>query len=242
MIRPGEPRSGLSPVVVLAALALAAALALPARGRGDELVAEAAFLADTLPPGGRDLSLSMTSSAASPALAPRAQLAMALGPRLGFTTDAGVHRMGERLALDAPCASLKVLARAPRPGRTGISLSLDLLGSAHSVDEVEAGAGVGAVRALGPVTLRAAAWGASGVTAWSPHLHGGLSAALAFGRGVRVVGEAVADLARAGEALAAGPTVKVALGERAALAAGALVGIGPAADRATFFVQLSRSL
>jgi hypothetical protein len=242
MTRPDEPRSGLSPLVVLAALALAAAFALPAPARGGELVAEAAFLADTLPPGGRDLALSMTSSAASPELAPRAQLAIALGPRLGFTTDAGVHRFGERLALDTPCASLKLLARAPGEGRTGLSVSLDLLGSAHSLEQVETGAGVGAVRGVGPVTLRAALWGASGVTAWSPHLHGGLSAAVALGARVRVVAEAVSELARSDQTVSAGPTVKVALGDRSALAAGALVGLTPAAERATFFVQLSRSL
>lgn len=241
MIRPDEPRSGLSPVVVLAALALAAALALPARARG-ELVAEAAFLADTLPPGGRDLALSMASSATAPVLAPRAQLAMALGPRLGFTTDLGVHRFDERLALDTPCASVKYLARVPGEGRTGLSVSLDLFGSAHSLEQVETGAGLGAVRATGPVTLRAALWGASGVTAWSPHLHGGLSAALAVGSRVRLVAEAVTELKRTDQAFAVGPTVKIALGDRASLAAGGLVGLTSAAEPATFFVQLSRGI
>lgn len=242
MTRPDGPRPGLSPIVALAALALAAAFLLPARARGGELVAEAAFLADTIPPGGRDLALSMTSSAASPELAPRAQLAAALGPRLGFTAEVGVHRADERLALDTPSASLKLLARAPGTGRTGISFSLDLLGSARTVDEVETGAGMGALRAVGPVTLRAAVWGASTIAAWSPHLHAGASAALALGARFRLVGEAVAELTRADQAVAAGPTVKVALGERASLAAGALVGLTPAAEPATFFMQLSRAL
>jgi hypothetical protein len=184
----------------------------------------------------------MTSSAASPELAPRAQLAMALGPRAGFTADLGVHRREGRLALDTACASLKLLARVPGEGRTGLSVSLDLLGSSHALAEAEAGAGVGAVRAAGPVTLRAALWGTSGVTAWAPHLHGGASAALALGPRLRLVGEAIAELGRADPAVAAGPTVKVALGERSALAAGGLLGLTPAAEPATFFVQLSRSL
>src|SRR5512138_1602107 len=77
--------------LVLLALALGAAL-LPLAARPHdpsappELVAEALFLCDHLPPGGRDVNLSVAMHRAAPdpitgaaalALAPRAQLAMA---------------------------------------------------------------------------------------------------------------------------------------------------------------------
>ena len=44
-----DPPGGVSPLVAAAAVALAAALLLPSLARGAELVAEAAFLSDTLP-------------------------------------------------------------------------------------------------------------------------------------------------------------------------------------------------
>jgi hypothetical protein len=214
-----------------------------------ELVAEALFLRDDLPPGGRDVNLSVGFARGEPdagtgesayVATPRLQLAMALGERVGFTADVGL--VNEGADLDAPGASLKVLLRAPAPDRTGIAASLDLLGSAHAFDESEAGFGVGAIRSLGPVALRAAVGGASGVASWTPHLHGGFSAALALGSRWRVLGEVVADGQGGALALGAGPTVKVALGEHTALMAGALFQVEPAASAPTFALQLTSAL
>src|SRR5512146_2519385 len=89
---------------------------------GRELVAEALFLGDTLPPGGRDLNLSLAlerdrdpvTGGAATLSAPRAQLAIGLGDRLGFTADVGLGMDGEA----DPGASLKMLLRDPDEGRT----------------------------------------------------------------------------------------------------------------------------
>lgn len=239
---PRPPPSGVSPIVAAAAVALAAALLLPSLARGAELVAEAAFLPDTLPPGGRDLNLSFCTGSTSAELAPRAQLALAVSERVGFTTDVGVHRHEGRLALDTPSASLKLLLRRAAPGKTGLSTSLDLLGSAHSLADTEVGGGLGAVRPLGRVTLRAALWAASGISGFTPHAHLGLSGALAVGSRVRLLAEAVAELRARSQAVSAGPTVKVAVGEASSVMAGALVGLTPAAEPATVFVQLARGI
>jgi hypothetical protein len=212
-----------------------------------EVVAEALFLCDPLPPGGRDLSLSVSIAegerdpAAAPALHafPRLQLAMALGARVGFTADVGFGTGGD-VFVEAPGASLKVLLREPGVGVTGLAASLDLFGSVRALGETEAGLGMGAVHALRGVTLRAAASFATRITAWTPRLHAGASAAVALGDRWRALAELVADV-RAGEvALAAGPTVKVALGDRTALMAGALFPLG--AGLPTVTVQLTQSL
>jgi hypothetical protein len=88
---------------------------------------------------------------------------------------------GDGEVVHTPTASLKVLLRSPGPGRTGLSASLDLLGSTHSLAGTEAGLGLGAIRQVGRVGLRASASLATGASAWSPHLHAGASAALALG-------------------------------------------------------------
>lgn len=248
--------------VPLAALAAAALLPLAARAQdvvlaaareggspAPEVVAEALFLCDHLPPGGRDvnLSVSVQEGEADPVtgetdlyLAPRIQLAMAITERVGFTADVGFATGGE--ALDAPGASLKVLLRDGAPGRTGLAASLDLFGSTHSLEETEAGLGLGAIRAVGPVALRAAASVATGVSSWSPHLHAGASAAYELGARWRLLGEVVADVA-AGEALlSAGPTVKVALGERTSLMGGALFPVDQPGAAPTFAFQLTQAL
>jgi hypothetical protein len=236
-------------VALLAAAALAPLLARPQEPeREAELVAEALFLCDALPPGGRDLSLSLAvqqgeidpvTGEAEILAFPRLQLAMALGERVGFTVDVGFGTGGGDF-LEAPGASLKLLLRAPGADRIGLAASIDLFGSFKSLDETEAGLGLGAIRSLGPVTLRASASLATGVRSWSPHLHGGASAAVALGERWRAFAELVAD-AQAGEvALAVGPAVKVALGEHTALAAGALIPL--AAGMPTFSVQLTQSM
>lgn len=226
----------------VAALSLAVALLLPSRARGDELVAEAAFLAETLPPGGREVALSLSSGVTAPEFAPRASLALALGTRVGLTADVGVHRADSRLAFDTPSASLRLLLREAGPGRTGVALSLDFFGSAHSVLETEAGAGLGVVRGLGPVTVRAALWGASGVRTFSPHTHAGLSAALALGERLRALAEVVADAQDGERALSAGPTVKAALDDQTSVMAGALFGLAGAGEPVTFYLQVTRAL
>jgi hypothetical protein len=222
---------------LLPAVAAAVVLGAPAdAAAGAELVAEAAFLADTLPPDSRGLALSQTGT--DPA--PRVQLAFPLGERLGLVGEVGVHHLDHRLAVDTPSASLKILLREPGEDRTGLSLSLDLLGSAHRLDRTETGAGLGAVRGLGPLTARAAAWFASGVASWSPHGHLGTSLAVEV-RGVRLLGEVVADVGGGPAALSAGPTLKLPLGDGASLALGALAPVAGAAST-SYFVQLSRGL
>lgn len=220
----------------------------PEAAPGPAVVAEALFLRDDLPPGGRDLNLSVGIAEGEPdpdtgetsfAASPRVQLAMALGERVGFTADVGLVNDGA--TIDAPGASLKVLLRTPDAGRTGLAASLDLFGSTHSLHESEAGLGIGAIRSFGRVALRAAIGAASGVSAWSPHLHGGVSAALALGSRWRVLGEVVADGAGSEVVLGAGPTVKMAITETTALMAGALFQVEPAAAP-TFIVQLTSAL
>jgi len=238
------------------ALALPAPALLPSAGRAQqapqappEIVALALFLCDTLPPGGRDLNLAVVIArgepdpltGASPVVAlPRLQIAMALGGRAGFTADVGLG--GDGGAVHTPTASLKVLLRAPGPGRTGLSASLDLLGSTHSLAGTEAGLGLGAIRQVGRVGLRASASVASAVSAWSPHLHAGASAAVALGSRWRGLAEVVADAGASGVAVGAGPTLELALGERTAITAGALFALAPGRASPTFAVQLARSL
>jgi hypothetical protein len=216
-----------------------------------ELVAEALFLCDPLPPGGRDVNVSLGLAEGEPdpvtgqtklVASPRAQLALALGERLGLTADVGLATEGD-VELDAPGASLKLLLRDPRGGvRTGLSASLDLFGSTRALDETEAGIGLGAIRAVGPITLRGGASVASGVRDWTPHLHAGVSAALALGTRVRAVAEVISEVSGGDAALAAGPTVKLALGESTALMAGALFGLSRDAGMPVFVVQLTRSM
>jgi hypothetical protein len=239
--------------VLLAALAAAALLPLAARPHEPaippEVVAEALFLCDHLPPGGRDLNLSVAirrrdpdpaSGAAGLAVAPRAQLAIALSERVGLTADAGIATEGR--AIDAPGASLKLLLSRPVPGRTGLAASLDLFGSTHALRETEAGLGLGAIRSLGRLALRAGASAATGVSSWSPHLHAGASAAAALGARWRALVEVVADVRAGAAALSAGPTVKVALGDATALMAGALFPATARAPRPTLALQLTRAL
>jgi hypothetical protein len=246
------------------ALALLAAALLPSAARAQqapgpapapspeaepEIVVEALFLCDTLPPGGRDLNLAVAIARGEPdprtgdapvVALPRLQLALALGERAGITVDVGLGGDGE--IVHTPAASLKVLLRAPGLGRTGLSASLDLLGSTHSLAGTEAALGLGAIRQVGRVGLRASASVATGVSVWSPHLHAGASAALALGARWRGLAEVVADLDAGGLAVAAGPTLKLALGERTAIMAGALFAVAPDRRPPTFAVQIAQSM
>ncbi|WP_242337706.1 MULTISPECIES: hypothetical protein [Anaeromyxobacter] len=241
-------------LLALAALAVAPLLARSqedAPGQEEpELVAEALFLCDTLPPAGRDLNLSLALAEGEPdpvtgetalQASPRVQLAMGLGERVGLSADVGLGT-GGTVALDTPGASLKLLLRAPSATRTGLSASVDLFGSTHSLHEAEAGLGLGAIRALGRMALRASASVASGVTAWSPHLHFGTSAAVALGARWRALAEVVSEVSAGEVAVSAGPTVKVALAENSALMAGALFPVSQGGGLPVFTFQLTQSM
>jgi hypothetical protein len=69
-----------------------------------------------------------------------------------------------------------------------------------------------------------------------------VSAAVALGQRWRLLGEVVSQVAGGDATFAAGPTVKVALGESTALMAGALFDVSPAAAMPAFTVQLTRSM
>ncbi|HET8541305.1 MAG TPA: hypothetical protein VFL83_15625 [Anaeromyxobacter sp.] len=239
--------------LLLAAVAAAALLPLAARSHEPAapplVVAEALFLCDHLPPGGRDVNLSVLvrrreadpdSGGAQLAFAPRAQLAMALSDRVGFTADVGIATEGE--VVHAPGASLKLLLRPAAPGRTGLAASLDVFGSTHALGETEAGLGLGAIRSFGRVALRAGASVASGVASWSPHLHAGASAAAAIGARWRALAEVVADVAGGSALVSAGPTLKLALGDATAVMAGALFPVTRGAGSPTVAFQLTRAL
>ncbi|HEU4384945.1 MAG TPA: hypothetical protein VFR85_15795 [Anaeromyxobacteraceae bacterium] len=223
---------------------------LPAEAEVSPLVAEALFLCDPLPPGGRDLNLAVAVARGEPdpatgraafAVLPRLQLALALGDRAGLTAEVGLGT-ATAPAVDSPAASFKVLLREPGEERTGLAANLDLYGSTRSFLESEAGVGLGAIRALGPLTLRASGTLVSGLRAWSPHLHAGVSAAAAIGPAWRALGEVVAQASRHGIAVSAGPAVKVALGARASLTAGALFDLGSGPRLLTFTTQVGHAL
>jgi hypothetical protein len=221
----------------------------PARADEPDVVAEALFLCDTLPPGGRDLNLSLAleEGDADPATGEtrytsshRVQLAMALGERAGLTADVGIGNGGA--LVDAPGASLRLLLRAPDARTTGLAVSFDLFGSSHGLAGTEVGLGLGAIRAIGRFGLRTSASVATGVSSWSPRLHGGASAAVALGSRWRLLAEAVADVGGGDATIAAGPTVKLALGDHTALMVGALFPLGPSAGMTAFTTQLTRSM
>lgn len=235
-------------IIVLVLLALAAAA--PLLARPDDLVAEATFLADTLPPTGHDLSLSLGVTPADEEgpgaggidAVPRLQVAWALGPRAGFTVDAGLALGTGRPAVDTPTASLKVLLREPGEGRTALAASLDLIGAPGTWSRSEVGLGLGAARPLGPVTVRAAAWAVTGAVRWDPHAHGGLSLAVQPVARVRLLAEAVADLRARASTFGVGPTVKVALSDATSLTGAVLFDVVSAPGFASAVVQVSRAL
>jgi hypothetical protein len=241
--------NGLAAALATAALLLPPVARSHDPGTAPQVVAEALFLCDHLPPGGRDVSLSVAvqrrepdpvTGASGVALAPRAQLAMGLSERVGFTADLGIATEGQ--AVHAPGASLKFLLRPPLPGRTGLAASLDVFGSTRAFRETEAGLGVGAIRAFGRFALRGGASVASGVGTWGPHLHAGASAAVALGSRWRALGEVVTDVAGGGVMVSAGPTLKLALGDSTAVMAGALFPVAARAATPTYAFQLTRSL
>jgi hypothetical protein len=247
----------LAVVAVVAGLALLAPLA--ARGphpapelppAASALVAEALFLCDPLPPGGRDLNLSVAVERSDPDPAtnasrlvatPRVQVAMALGERLGLTADVGVDG-ADGVRLHAPNASLKLLLRAPDADRAGVAASLDVFGPDHAMGETAAGLGLGVILPIRDVALRASASVASAVSSWSPQLHGGLSAALALGARWRALLEVVAEGSFYALALSAGPALKVQLAQGTALTAGTLFAVAGGSSAPSFMFQLTQAM
>lgn len=231
-------RLGLLLTLSLAAPSLAAAQAEP----GDALVAEALFLADTLPAGSHDLNLLLAvdhDEAGRAVTAPTLQYAAPLGDRAGFTLDLAIPPAGE--AVDAPALSLKLLLVPPDEGATGLSACLDLQPSFRAGVPTAAGVGLGAIRQVGPVALRMTGLVASPVSTWDPALQAGVSAALQLGSRLRVLAEVVADAAHGRWHWSAGPTLKVALAEKVSLMGGVLVALdrgGPP----TFTVQLTSTI
>ena len=234
---------------------LALALATPglAAAHGEaaasgELVAEAAFLIDTLPPTGRELALALSSTGGGPegaTTAARLQGAFALSDRLGVTASAGLASApGSGLALDAPALSVKWLLRPASAARMGFSASLDVLATPGEPGGAELSLGLGALRQLGPFTARAALGMASVAGALAPHLHAGGSLAFAPGGPWRLLAEAVGEWSPDQEerSLALGPTVKYALSDSSALAVSLLVELVPVMRPLSMVVQLTRAL
>jgi hypothetical protein len=238
-------------VRLLAALAVATIVGYGACARADDLVLEAAFLADPVPPAGTDLNLSLSLAPEDDGgtrgygAQPRAQLATRLAPGLGLTVDAGLARSGSGRVTLAPFAASLKLGPADAgsgPGGLGLHACADLQADPADWAGSEAGLGLGVIRGIGPVTLRGAALVMSRVGRWDPHGHAGLSAALALGARLRLLLEAVADLRSSGSALAAGPTLKLEVAEGTTLSVGALLGVAPRFGVEAVLVQVGRSL
>jgi len=254
-LHPGRGRrAAVAAAIALSLLPRAPAAREPERSPGDaapEIVADALFLCDPLPPGSRDLSLSFALARGEPdpltgeagvVASPRLQLAAPLGERLGFTVDVGLGTAGD-VALDSPGASLKALLREPGAGRIGLAASVDLFGSTRALRDAEIGVGLGALGGAGPLGLRASASVVTPLSGFTPRLHAGASAAIALGGRLRAFAEVTAELSRDEVSIAAGPTVKVQLGEATALVAGALLPVRPAAPAAPLLVlQLTQTL
>lgn len=230
----------------LLGLALAGVAIAGACARADDLVLEAAFLADPVPAAGTDLNLLLGVSQVEGGTGSqqRAQLATRLAPGLGLAAEGGVAIGPAGEAALAPfAASLKLALAEPGEGPAGLGVHAcaDLQSDPAEWAGSEAGLGLGLSRGLGPVTLRGTAWAMSAVGRWDPHAHAGLSAAVALGARARLLLEAVADLRAHGSALGAGPTLKVEVAPGTTLAAGALLAVAPWAGVAQVQVQAGRS-
>jgi len=240
---PAMPR----PVLLSALLALLTTLS-PSPSRADEppedgeIVAEALFLADTLPPGSHDLAVSVAvehAHARTLSASPRLQLAAPLEERVGFTVDVGVPSEG---GLESPGASLKLLLRDAAADAIGLSASLDVYGSLDRGVDSEVAIVVGALRPLGSrLSLRASALLATGVSEFTPHAQAGFSAALALGARLCALGEVLLDAGGGALTVSAGPAFRLTLGDETSLMAGALFEAGKTA-LPLFTFQLTRSL
>lgn len=250
------------PLLLVAVLALLLALAalLPRAARAEareaadplaDVVAEAFFLADPLPPGGHELNLIVAGGPDAHGtldLLPAVELGLRPDPRVGLVVgaavepDSGVRRYGDyQSPLHSPAASLRVLLRSPEGGALGVATCLDVLGPGPG-HEVEATGGLGLIRAVGAVTLRAAASVTTSVTNWGPRLHAGLSAAVGIGRRWRLLGEAIVETAGGETAAWGGPSAKVELRPDVALAAGALLDLRDPAQPPRLIAQLTVGL
>lgn len=240
-----------SPLRVSLRLLAATALALSATTRAqeveveeqpEEIVAEALFLADTLPAGSHDFNLLLAverHGSDGVLTSPTLQFAAPLGDRMGFTVDVAIPKDGG--TIESPGASLKLLLRDAAPGSTGLSACADVYGSLDRAVDTEVALGLGALHPLGRVALRATALAATGVSGWTPHLHAGASTAFELSPRWRALAEVTADVSRHETAWRAGPTLKLALREHFSLMAGALFELGRTA-LPRFTVQLTSSM
>jgi hypothetical protein len=235
---PGLRRARLVLLLLIGAGAALLPLAARSAEPGEPLVAEALFLCDPLPPGGRDLGLGLATGPDGTLHQPRLQLALALGDRVGLTADAV---LAPATGLAAPGAALKLLLRAPTGGALGVAASLELLGGSTAA-ETETAVGVGLIRPLGRVTLRAGGSLATPLGAWSPHLHGGASAALALAPRWRLLAETIVELGDGAMRTSAGPAIRVAFDDRTSLAVGALFTIDARNPAPSFALQVTRGL
>lgn len=247
MIAPNRPSFIVLPLTAALALWPIGARAEAEPEEADAgFLAEALFLADTLPPGSRDLNVAVAveqgqtdpeTGERALSAAPVVQFAVPLGERTGFTVDLGIPTSGP---IASPGASFKVLLRDAAPARTGLSACFDIHGLLDRLADTEVAVGFGALRPVGSVALRATAVGATGVSGWTPRLQAGVSAALALSPRWIALAEVVTDVSGDGAVVSAGPTVKVALGESLALMAGALFEAGGPAMPA-FAFQLTHA-
>lgn len=227
-------------VVPSATGSLALLLALPAAAAAaaePDVVAEAMFLADTLPPSGRELDLAFAlerEPAGDVVATPTLQLATSLGERTGLTVDADIGAGG----LEHAGAALKVLLREASPGTLGLSASASWHGPPGGGGDVSLA--VGALGQVGPVGLRATLLAVNGTSTWRPRPGAGLSAAVELHPGLRLLCEVVGERGPRGAAISAGPTLKLSVGA-AALLAGALVELGRPGHQA-FALQVGRAL
>jgi len=241
-------------VVALALLLLALAALFPRGARAGEpaddplsdVVAEAFFLGDPLPPGGPELSLVAAGEPderGAANLLPSLQLALRPAPRVGLTVGVAVDPSTGTASsgVHSPAGSLRVLLRSPEGGALGVATCLDLLGPGPG-HEVEAGVGLGLIQAVGGLTLRTALSVASPVTGWTPRLLAGASAATALASRWRLIAETLLEFEEGELELLAGPSAKVELGPDAALAAGALVDLRNPGSTPHFVLQVSLAL
>ncbi len=220
----------------------------PPLAEEQEIVAESLFMYETLPVGGRELNLILgleegepdpvTGKAAFIAV-PEVELAVPLGSRLGFAAKLGIATDGKGI-VEAPGASLRYYLLRPGAHRLGLAASLDVVGSTHSASDTEVGVGLGAIRAVGPVALRATLSGATRFSSWSPRLEGGVSAAIALGSRWCALAEVVTEAAGGDVTFAAGPTVKVQIAEHLGLKGGALFPLAPDLGTPAFAIQLTQ--
>lgn len=247
-------------LVTLLALLLALAALLPRAARAEasetadplaDVVAEAFFLNDALPPGGHELSLIVAGAPdarGSMDVDPAVELAFRPGARVGliasFVVDpnAGAQPYARYASpVHSPAGALRLLLRSPEGGALGVATCLEVVGPGPGRG-LESALGLGIIQALGPVALRAGASVTTPVAAWEPRLHAGFSAATQLGARLRLLGEAIVEMSDGTAGAWAGPTAKVDLRPDASLAVGALLDLRDPGAPPRFVTQLTMGL